>query len=367
MTLLARTDLEALFTSGTPLLDVRAPVEFASGAFPNTINLPLLDDDERAAVGLTYKNEGQDAAVQLGHSLVSGQVKRDRVEQWCAFAKANPDATLYCLRGGLRSQISQQWLADAGVQMPRVDGGFKRMRNWLMERTAALANEFDVVVLAGRTGVGKTRVIEQLAATADLERLANHRGSAFGRWPDPQPTQIDFENTLAVELIQLWEQGYRSVVLEDEGTNVGKLSVPPSLVKHTRVAPMVVLEASVEQRVDETVRGYITQTLAVYQKRFADEAAFTGFSDALLASLDRIKNRLGGARHKTLRQTMHEALEEHRQTSDANAHREWIRVLLTEYYDPMYDYQLASTQDRVVYRGNLESVVDWLTGRTATD
>ena len=30
-----------------PMFDVRAPIEFSKGAFPNVINLPLMSDDER--------------------------------------------------------------------------------------------------------------------------------------------------------------------------------------------------------------------------------------------------------------------------------------------------------------------------------
>jgi len=117
----------------TPLLDVRAPVEFAQGAFPGVTNIPLMNDEERHRVGLQYKQKGQDSAIELGHELVSGEIKQSRVAQWVEFARANPQGYLYCFRGGLRSRISQQWLAEAGIQYPRIIGGYKAMRSFLLE------------------------------------------------------------------------------------------------------------------------------------------------------------------------------------------------------------------------------------------
>ncbi len=49
------TDYRAILASDTPLIDVRAPIEFVRGAMPAALNLPLMNDDERAAVGTCYK------------------------------------------------------------------------------------------------------------------------------------------------------------------------------------------------------------------------------------------------------------------------------------------------------------------------
>lgn len=40
-----------LFLDDIPLMDVRAPVEYHKGAFPNTVNRPLMNDIERQKVG----------------------------------------------------------------------------------------------------------------------------------------------------------------------------------------------------------------------------------------------------------------------------------------------------------------------------
>ena len=114
-----------LLLDDTPMIDVRAPIEFASGALPFAANLPLMADEERHQVGICYKEQGQQAAIELGHQLVSGDLKAQRVKAWQDFMAANPNAVLYCARGGLRSQLSQEWLAEAGIECPKVEGGYK--------------------------------------------------------------------------------------------------------------------------------------------------------------------------------------------------------------------------------------------------
>ncbi|PTT62477.1 tRNA 2-selenouridine(34) synthase MnmH, partial [Pseudomonas sp. HMWF007] len=128
------TDYRDIFLNDRPLMDARAPVEFHKGAFPGVINLPLMNDIERQRIGTCYKQHGQQAAIELGHQLVSGTVKAERIQAWADFARAHPDGLIYCFRGGLRSQITQQWLHDeAGIDYPRVGGGYKAMRTFLID------------------------------------------------------------------------------------------------------------------------------------------------------------------------------------------------------------------------------------------
>ena len=106
-------DYESLFFNDTPMFDTRAPIEFKKGAFLHTLSLPLMTDIERAKVGTCYKRDGQDAAIKLGHRLVSGKTKQARMALWLDFANKNPNGYLYCFRGDLRSHTTQAWLADA--------------------------------------------------------------------------------------------------------------------------------------------------------------------------------------------------------------------------------------------------------------
>lgn len=108
------SQFEALFFTSTPLIDVRAPIEFNAGSIPGAVNLPLLTNEERHKVGLTYKQNGQEAAIELGHQLVNGSVKESRVRAWCEELEKHPQAIIYCFRGGLRSQLVQSWLREQG-------------------------------------------------------------------------------------------------------------------------------------------------------------------------------------------------------------------------------------------------------------
>src|SRR5262249_43518466 len=147
---------------------------------PSAINLPLLTDSERAAIGTHYKAHGQQAAIELGESLVSGDTRAARIDAWRTFVAAHPTAMLYCWRGGLRSQIAQDWLREAGVAVPRVAGGYKALRRTCMVAIDEFSASARLLVVGGRTGSGKTELLGAFANSIDLERLANHRGSAFG-------------------------------------------------------------------------------------------------------------------------------------------------------------------------------------------
>jgi tRNA 2-selenouridine synthase len=355
-------DFRSLFLNDVPLMDVRAPVEFDKGAFPQSVNLPLMVDVERQKVGTMYKQQGQQAAIALGHSLVCGKVKQARVDAWLAHVKANPEGYLYCFRGGLRSQLVQQWLADAGVQYPRVVGGYKAMRRFLVDTLDAAALECSPILVAGMTGTGKTEVITALDNSLDLEGRANHRGSSFGRHATPQPAQIDFENRLAIDALKLRAAGVTQIVLEDEGRIVGSCSLPLTLYREMQEAPLVWLEDSFENRVTRILGDYVVNMLAEYraQQPGDPEAAFAAFETYLLGSLQRIYKRLGGDRHSELNALMEAALAEQKRTGDVHAHRGWIEGLLTHYYDPMYVYQRENKRSRVVFSGDQAEIVAWL-------
>lgn len=158
------TDYRDIFLNDRPMMDTRAPIEFIKGAFPGVVNLPLMTDSERQRVGTCYKQQGQQAAIVLGHQLVSGEIKAERIQAWAEFAKTHPDGVLYCFRGGLRSQIVQQWLKDeAGIDYPRVGGGYKAMRSFLLDTVEQAVAQCDLVLLGGMTGTGKTEALAQLS------------------------------------------------------------------------------------------------------------------------------------------------------------------------------------------------------------
>ncbi len=354
-------DYRALFLSDAPMMDMRAPAEFAHGAFPGAVSLPLMTDDERARVGICYKEQGQQAAIELGHQLVSGDLKRKRLRAWCAFARGNPDGYLYCFRGGLRSQTVRQWLRDEGIDYPLVLGGYKAMRRFLLEELERSLQRAELVLVGGKTGTGKTRVIEQLDRAVDLEGLARHRGSTFGQLLEPQPSQIDFENAVSIALLKLLDAGENRVYLEDEGRLIGRLALPQNLRERMKSAPMVVVEESLEQRVDVVIDDYVLDL----GRRFAEvhvDAGPQAHRDKLQEDLAKIRKRLGGARHQQVSEMLDQAFARQWHTGSLAGHRAWIAFLLQRYYDPMYEYQLSRREGRRLFQGSRDEVLAWANG-----
>ncbi|UTL91993.1 MULTISPECIES: tRNA 2-selenouridine(34) synthase MnmH [Pseudomonas] len=358
------TDFRQLFLDDAPMMDMRAPIEFVKGAFPGTVNLPLMTDQERQKVGTCYKQQGQAAAITLGHQLVSGATKRERLHAWASFAKAHPDGYLYCARGGLRSLIVQQWLRDeAGIDYPRIKGGYKAMRTFLLETTQQAVEQCDFVLVGGLTGTGKTDVLQQLNNVLDLEGHANHRGSSFGKRATAQPAQIDFENKLAIDVLKKRARGIEQFVLEDEGRIVGSCSVPLELYQGMQRYPMVWLEDSFDNRVERILRDYVINLCAEFVDVHGEEDGRLKFAGRMTQSMSNIHKRLGGERFQRLSAILSEALDEQLRSGAVDLHRGWIEGLLKEYYDPMYAYQREAKAERIEFAGDGVEVREYLKAR----
>ena len=352
-------DFNRLFLADTPFMDTRSPGEFAEGAFPHTVNLPLMDDEQRAQVGLCYKQQGQQAAIALGHQLVQGAVKDSRIAAWLDFAQRHPNGYLYCFRGGLRSRISQQWLMQAGIDYPRIIGGYKALRRFLIHQLETSA-QHRFIIVSGQTGCAKTRLLQGLTNAVDLEGLANHRGSAFGKRLGGQPNQIGFENALSIALLKLRHAASQSaIVLEDESRLIGRIAVPEVLLESMVQAPLAVVEMPLPERVEHTFHNYILRNLSDWQAHAGELAGFAGFAEELRQNLASLQRRLGGHRYSQLLSEMNAALAAHVR-GNPEAHRAWIEPLLRDYYDPMYAYQLGLKAGRVVFRGSYAQVAAYL-------
>jgi tRNA 2-selenouridine synthase len=359
------TDYRDIFLNDRPMMDARAPIEFSKGSFPGVINLPLMNDHERQRIGTCYKQHGQQAAIELGHQLVSGDVKAERIQAWAEFARAHPDGLLYCFRGGLRSQIVQQWLKnEAGIDYPRVGGGYKAMRTFLLETVDQAVAQCDFVLLGGMTGTGKTEVLTQLSNGLDLEGYANHRGSSFGKRATGQPSNIDFENRLAVDVLKKRARGLEQFVLEDESRAVGSCALPLPLYQGMQRFPMVWLEDSLQGRVERILRDYVVDLCAEFIAVHGDEG-FALFSERLLESLNNVQKRLGGERHQRMLILMEQALLEQGRSGAVDLHRGWIEGLLVEYYDPMYAFQREKKGARIEFAGEQRAVLEYLRERVS--
>ncbi|MFI3184950.1 MAG: tRNA 2-selenouridine(34) synthase MnmH [Methylococcaceae bacterium] len=332
-------------------LDVRSEGEYRQAHFENTINSPILSDAHRHEVGIIYKTEGSEVAKALGHKLVSGNYKDLMIQQWCESIKSHPQQTalIFCWRGGLRSRLAQEWVYQNGLDVVRVDSGYKGLRH---EALKVIDNPVPFVVLSGMTGAGKTRLIHKLRHFVDLEALARHRGSAFGaHFGASQPQQATFENKLAQALYVVAD----NYVLEDESPNIGRCHVPDLFYARMVSAPMVMIATPARLRALEIFKEYI-------QTPFANGMPLAELEISFAKNIERIRNKLGGLECDNIKNLLRysfqfDALDE----SSTDAYLDWIERLLTHYYDKLYLHSLSLKSRKILFKGIWQDCLDFLT------
>ena len=306
-------DLRSLIEHGfDTLIDVRSPSEYAEDHVPGAVNLPVLDDAERARVGTVYVQDDPFRARRVGAALVARNAAR-HLEGPLAGKGGGWRPLVYCWRGGQRSGSFATVLREVGWRAETVEGGY---RSWRRAVVAAL-HEADwpvaPILLDGNTGTAKTEILARLASrgvqVVDLEGLAAHRGSVFGALPAaPQPSQKAFETALAAALCRLDRS--RPVVLEAESSKIGARLIPPSLWKAMRAAPRITVEAPPAARADYLLRAY---------------------ADAV-ADGERLRETLGALR----RLQGAERVAEWQALAAAGEHRRLALDLIERHYDPRY-------------------------------
>lgn len=240
------------------ILDARSPSEHADDHIPAATSAPVLDDAQRALVGTLHKQSGAFEAKRVGAALVSRNIA-DLLEGPLADAPRDWHPLVYCWRGGNRSGSLATVLARIGWNVAVLQGGYREFRRRVIADLAALPGRLRFVVIAGRTGSGKSLLLERLAERGaqvlDLERLAAHRGSVLGRLPDqPQPSQKRFE-TLVWDRLRGFDPA-RPVFVESESRKVGQCQVPEALILSMRASRCVVVDTPDEIRAALLLRDY---------------------------------------------------------------------------------------------------------------
>ena len=303
--------------AGIPIVDVRAPIEFEKGHIPGAINIPLLTNDDRHHVGLCYREKGHHAAVQLGLERVGPRMAE--------LAQAGLDVSqkgqlqVYCQRGGKRSQ-SMSWLwSQVGLEMHRLEGGYKSFRTWVQ---SILQQPTEWLLLAGGTGVGKTDILHALVQDGepmiDLEGLATHKGSAFGAIGElPAPSQSHFENQLALQMHQLKECS--PIWLESESRRVGTCQIPDPIWEAMQCSPRIYIERDRQQRVTQLCHDYQDASIAELER-----------------ALNGIRKRLGPEGYKNAMKDLHAG------------NRAGVVEEVLGYYDRLYTKHKVKHTTRIV-------------------
>ena len=328
-------------------IDLRSENEFKKGSIPQSVNIPILNNDQFKKVGIEYKKNGSDAAIALGHSLVKGSLKENLIHHWTEHLKKNPECLLYCFRGGMRSEIAVKWLNDCGVKVNRLKGGYKNFRNWVISQHLDIENYIkDWIIIGGLTGSGKTDFLRSFKESIDLERIANHRGSAFGIRDGGQPTQSNFENILTLDYLN---HKYEKLILEDESRTIGRAGLPGFWYQKMQSSKLIILEVDDDKRAENIYYEYVYDELnnGVNEDNLLEK---------YLGSLNNIKRRLGNVVYNNIKDLMKSAFHQ----NEKEIHKEWILTLLTSYYDKMYSYKLDMRKDFIVHKGEIESCRDYI-------
>lgn len=233
------------------IIDVRSPGEYAEDHLPGAISCPVLSNEERARVGTLHKQASAFDAKKLGGALVARNIAHHLETRF----QDNPKSwrpLVYCWRGGMRSGAFTHVLRSVGWNATQLKGGYKAWRGQVIADLTAWPARFTYQVICGRTGSGKSRLLEALEAAGaqvlDLERLAAHKGSVLGDLPDlPQPAQKRFE-TLIWRALAGFDPA-RPVFVEAESKRIGSLRVPDALMSCMRASACVELVMDAPGRV----------------------------------------------------------------------------------------------------------------------
>ena len=252
------TSIGDLLSAGfDDLVDARSPAEFAEDHLPGAINLPVLDNDERARVGTMYVRESRFGARRMGAALVLKNVAA-HLEGPLADRPGGWRPLVYCWRGGQRSGTFGWLMTEVGWRAETLVGGYQTYRRLVVQDLYDRPLGLGLVLLGGMTCTGKTALLDRLPGLGvqvlDLEGLARHRGSVFGATAAGQPGQKAFESAIALELARF--DPARPVVVEAESSKVGDLIVPPSLWAAMCAAPRIELDVPLAERAAFFPRAY---------------------------------------------------------------------------------------------------------------
>ena len=323
-----------------PSIDLRSPKEYKKGTIPNSVNLPILNDAEFEEIGKTFRSKGRKAAINLGYKLISGEKKMNRIDSWIKFILENNNCFIFCFRGGLRSKIAYEWIKSKGISVNRLEYGYKKYRQQVLMMHQNIKNYAERwVILGGYTGSGKTDIIKNYQCSIDLESIANHRGSAFGKTGVEQPSQSNFESLVSEEYLQ--KQKSKVLLMEDESRFIGKAKLPGKWYDKMQISEIILLESDLEERSNRIYSNYVKNP--ANSKLNVNE-----LRSYYLSALSKIRKRLGDNHYQTIKNILKVAFD----SGDKKLHIKWVRILLEKYYDRMYAYKLNLREKQIIFKGN---------------
>ncbi len=319
-------------------VDVRSPQEFQKGHIEGAMNVPILDNIARSKVGTIYKQKGQDAAIELGFTLVDFLAIYQALKE-IQSTYVEKKILIYCARGGMRSGIVYHLMQALNISCSKLIGGYKAYRHEILSLLNEGVDQFKFLILNGYTGSGKTIILNKLNQSGgfsiDLEGLASHAGSVFGHIPFGERqtvTQQQFESGLAHKLLEAKQRGIKTIILEGESRRIGRVVLPAPFFNQMKQSKTVIVERSLEQRVELIMEQYAPG------------------SPWFMEALSRLKRQLGDHQYRTLCNMIESGRE-----------REVVESLLTQYYDRCYQHAIGDKREIIsVLSGSDHQIIEQL-------
>ncbi len=237
----------AIYGNVFTLIDVRSPSEYGKGHIPGAHNVPLFTDEQRAIVGTTYTRKSKDEAIDVGMDFVAPRLN-EILDACKAVIPSGSQCLVYCWRGGMRSASVCWFINHAGIDAQTLHQGYKAYRRRVL---ADLEQPWKFIVIGGYTGSGKTEILHELAnrgeQVLDLERLCNHRGSAFGALTMPPQPRSEHAMNLVHQALSMMDAS-KPIYVEDESQHIGSVWLHEPFFKHLRSCPLITLVIPRDQR-----------------------------------------------------------------------------------------------------------------------
>ncbi len=321
--------LESLRYNNIGIIDVRSEKEYSEDHIPNAINIPILNNEERAIIGTIYKQQGPKEARLKGVEVVSPKLV-NFIDQIKKITEQFKDTVIYCWRGGLRSEASVTFARLAGLTVSRLAGGYKTYRTRVNRFFEEEISKYSFITVYGPTGSGKTAILRMLESdypVLDIEKHACHKGSIFGHIEEegyPFVNQKNFESRLYYNLIKYDKKLF---ITEGESKKVGKVVIPNNLFANFTSGISVLCNPSIEFRTEFTINNYNPQNNI----------------EEIRSSLDKIKRYMDGALYKTLLDLL-----------EKGDFTKFTEIILAKYYDPMYKHSYPKKVDLELSYNSIE-------------
>lgn len=239
-------------------IDLRTKGEFDRETIPNAYNVPIFSDEQRAVIGTIYKQESPKSATEQAVKFISERLPQifDQINE---LDKQRKTLVFFCARGGMRSSSIVGLLTGLKYNCCKLDFGYKGYRAYINEKLPKELQKVNFITLYGKTGTGKTNVLNQIKKLGfdvlDLEKCANHRGSLLGQVGlSEQNTQKQFESLIFEMLIN---RKTDTIFTEGESRRIGKIVMQDFIYQKIVNSKKVLIDASIEYRINVIKNDYI--------------------------------------------------------------------------------------------------------------